>query len=352
VNAPDTMAIPATCRAVAIVAGATEFVEGPVRRPGPGEVLVRVAACALCTWEIRTFSGAEPAGRPLLGGHELAGEVVEYGPGPVAVPPGGQVAVRRMGQCGACRGCRESRQCAYRALGVTENDRGFGPQGLGEYLTVPAGQVFPVAGEVPATQAALVEPLACVLRGVLQARLSFGDDVLVFGAGFMGMLHARLARLRGARVILAEPAEARRRLATSLGELVLDPATPEFPARVREITEGGPAATFVTGGGRDALAMATDLAADGGRVMVFASTHPPEVLSAEVNRVHHHEVAILGTVSQSAAEFHRAARLISHGSVDMAPLISETFPFNQIENALRAAALPVPYRVVITMDNV
>jgi L-iditol 2-dehydrogenase len=240
-------AVPTTGRAVAITGGGAELVDIPVRRPGPGEVLVRVTACALCTWEIRAFGGARPASRPLLGGHELAGEVVEAGPGPVPVRPGGQAAIRRMGQCHACRSCRDGFQCEHRELTVVDNGHGFGPQGLGEYLTVPASQVYPIPDEIPATQAALTEPVACVLRGVLRARLSFGDDAVVFGAGFMGMVHARLARLRGARVILAEPDERRRQLAASLGELVLDPAASDFSVRLRDIAAGGPAAAFVTG---------------------------------------------------------------------------------------------------------
>jgi threonine dehydrogenase-like Zn-dependent dehydrogenase len=75
------------------------------------------------------------------------------------------------------------------------------------------------------------------------------------------------------------------------------------------------------------------------------------VLETGVNRVHHHEVELIGTVSQSAAEFHRAARLISHRSVDLAPLISATFPFDRVADGLRAALRPVPYRVLITMDG-
>jgi L-iditol 2-dehydrogenase len=342
---------PAISRAVVIVAGGATFVDIPVRRPGPGEVLVRVTACALCTWEIRTFSGARSARRPLLGGHEVAGQVVETGPGPVPVRLGGQAAIRRMGQCDACRCCREGLQCAHRELTVVDTEGGYGPQGLAEYLTVPASQVYPVPAEVPAAQAALVEPVACVLRGVLRARLSFGDEAVVFGAGFMGMVHARLARLRGARVILAEPDQHRRRLAASLGETVLDPMAAGFSARLRDITGGGPAAAFITGGGRAALVAATELVADGGRVVVFAATYPPEVVDTGVNRLHHHEVEVVGTVSQSAGEFHRAARLISHRSVDLAPLISATFPLDRVEEGLRAALRPVPYRVVITMDG-
>ncbi|HEU5472491.1 MAG TPA: alcohol dehydrogenase catalytic domain-containing protein [Actinophytocola sp.] len=338
-----------TGRAVAIVAGAAELVDVPVRRPGPGEVLVRVTACALCTWEVRAFSGIRPASRPLLGGHELAGEVVEVGDGPVPVRAGDQAAVRRIGQCQVCRSCREGLQCVHLDLASVDTDGGFGPQGLGEYLTVPASQVYPVSEEVPGTEAALVEPVACVLRGVLRARLSFGDDVVVFGAGFMGMVHARLARLRGARVILAEPDEHRRRLAADLGESVLDPLAAGFAERLREITDGGPAAAFVTGGGRDALVAATELVADGGRVVAFAATYPPEVAGTGVNRLHHHQVELVGTVSQSAEEFHRAARLISHRSIDLAPLISATFPLDRVEDGLRAALRPVPYRVVITM---
>jgi threonine dehydrogenase-like Zn-dependent dehydrogenase len=341
-----------TYLAAAIKHQAVEFIRLPIREPAKDEVLVQVRACALCTWELRTYSGKAQTSRPLLGGHEIAGEVVAMGPGTTsAAAVGDRVAVRRMGQCNACRGCWEGRECRNRHLGVIDTGTHFGPQGLGEYLTVAASQVFPMANELSYAEAALTEPVACVLRGIVRARIEFGDDVVIFGAGFMGMAHARLARLQGARVLLVEPDETRRAAAESLGERVVSPDDPGFEAGIRETTDGGPAVAVVTGGGRVAVEQATRITADGGRIMAYGATYPPAPAELDTNRVHYRELEIVGTSSQSAAEFRRAGLVLSRGIVDMSPLISASFPIGEVEDGLRAALDSVPYRVIITLDE-
>jgi L-iditol 2-dehydrogenase len=208
-----------------------------------------------------------------------------------------------------------------------------------------------MANELSYAEAALTEPVACVLRGIVRARIEFGDDVVIFGAGFMGMAHARLARLQGARVLLVEPDETRRAAAESLGERVVSPDDPGFEAGIRETTDGGPAVAVVTGGGRVAVEQATRITADGGRIMAYGATYPPAPAELDTNRVHYRELEIVGTSSQSAAEFRRAGLVLSRGIVDMSPLISASFPIGEVEDGLRAALDSVPYRVIITLDE-
>jgi len=340
---------PATYRAAVLDAGAVELVTLPLREPGPGELLVRVRACALCTWEVRTFTGSEPAARPLLGGHEIAGEVAAVGAGVLGgFGVGDRVAVWRMAACGSCRSCHEGGQCRARAAAVVDTGTAWGPQGLAEYLTVPAYQAFPVADHLDFAVAALVEPLSCVLRSVDRAGLDFGDDALVFGAGFMGVLHARVARLRGARVLVAEPDAGRRGLAPGL---TFDPAEPGFADRVRDLTGGGPSAVFVTGGGAATLRAGLEVVAERGRVVAFAASYPPENLALAPNSLHHREAALVGTVGQSAAEFHRAAQLLTKRVLDLSDLISAVYPLTEVDEAIRYASDGAMFRVVVTMDG-
>jgi threonine dehydrogenase-like Zn-dependent dehydrogenase len=347
----DPGRLPATYLAAALDAGSVELVTLPLREPGPGELLVKVRACALCTWEVRTYTGTERASRPLLGGHEIAGEVVAVGPGVIgAVQVGDRVAVRRMAACGACRGCHEGGQCRARAAAVVDTGVYWGPQGLAEYLTIPAYQAFPV-GRLDFAVAALVEPLSCVLRSVDRAGLEFGDDALVFGAGFMGILHARIARLRGARVLLVEPDAARRHLARDVTAGTFDPAESGFVDQVRDLTDGGPSAVFVTGGGGAALRAGLEAVAERGRVVVFAASYPPEELPVAPNWLHHKEVALVGAVGQSAAEFRRAVLLVARGVLDPGDLISAVYPLAEVESAIRYASDGATYRVVVTMNG-
>lgn len=341
-----------TCKAVAIEPGRLTTVELPVRDPGPDEVLVRVRACALCTWEQRTYSGAQPPFKPLLGGHEVAGEVVDVGAGVKGlVKPGDHVAVARLGRCGYCRPCREGRD-AHCENSYAINDYGdyFGPAGLSEYLTVPAYQVFPVDAGLSFEEASLTEPVSCVLRSVRRARVDFGDDALISGAGIMGALHLAMLRARGVRPLVAEVDPTRRAKALALGAAaVLDPTFPGYEEELRSLTTGGPAAVFVTGGGKVALEQAMRLVAVGGRVVVYAAFYPEPTLELPSNPIHHNEVELIGTMSQSSEEFYRAAALLSKRIIDVRPLITETYPIAQVQQAFERALSLETYRVVVTL---
>ncbi len=343
-----TATLPDEYQAALIEPGQVSLVRLPVVPPGPGEVLVRIAACAICTWEMRAYTGAESTALPFLGGHEIAGVVAATGP--VSIPVvevGDRVAVRRLGRCGRCRGCVEHGMCESAHLGVVNTGTMAGPQGLAEYLTVPAHQAVPVGPAVPMAAAALVEPVSCVLRSVHRSRVRIGDDVLVMGAGFMGVLHARVARLSGARVFMAEPQPGRRAAATREAHTLLDPSGPDAVSAVRAATGGGPAAVFVCTGDVAAVEFALRVVAPRGRVVMFASTHPAKEVSVSVNLVHHHEVEFVGAVAQSDDEFRVAAKLLSSGLLDVSDLVTNVFPASRLRDAFEVAVVGTGYRTVV-----
>ncbi|HYX84393.1 MAG TPA: alcohol dehydrogenase catalytic domain-containing protein, partial [Gaiellales bacterium] len=140
-----------------------ELVDADVPAIAPDEVLVRVAACGVCTSELDMWEGRTEREFPILPGHEVSGIVAEVGAEVGAPRPGDRVAVW-----------------------VTE-------RGFSEYVAVKAAYCLP-AGDVP-LELALAEPLACAVNAVDLAGIRLGDDVLVVGAGFMGSLVLRLAAL-------------------------------------------------------------------------------------------------------------------------------------------------------------
>jgi threonine dehydrogenase-like Zn-dependent dehydrogenase len=344
--------LPETYPAAAIDRNAVRYVELPLRPPEAGEVIVRVRACALCTWEIRTYAGHTDAGRSLLGGHELSGEVVAVGPASIPmVQVGDHVAVDRMARCGGCRGCREGGQCASSHLECIDAEGSFGPQGLADYLVVPAYQVVVIDPGLDLAEAALTEPVSCVLRSIERAAIEFGDDVLVLGAGFMGVLHARMARLRGARVFLADPRAERRAAAAAEAVHVFDNNAPSFVPLISGMTDGGPNVVFITNGDPASVDLATRIAAPRGRVVVFAATRPERPLAVSAKDVHHRELQVLGTVAQNAAQFHRASLLLARRVIEVRSLISARFPLERLEAALQCALHEADYRVVIEMGS-
>ncbi len=207
--------------------------EIPEPTPGPGEVIVRVAACGICGSDLEGYVGT-PGMRnrrvpPLLLGHEFGG-IVETGPGTWV---GKAVAVNPMIACHTCARCRAGQPhlCPERTLiGL---DR---PGAMAERVAVPTSQLYPLPQGVPTWRGALAEPLAVALHALELAGPLFGRRVLVIGGGAIGFLIAWAAERAGARVRVVEINEARRRLLEELGLLGI-PA-PEGEAEVTVDTVG------------------------------------------------------------------------------------------------------------------
>lgn len=175
--------------------------ERPVPEPGPKEILIETAAVGICGTDTHVFDGEfEGTVFPLVPGHEATGTIVALGAGvndgvfDFAV--GDHVAVNPSTTCGECEFCLNGHQnlCPqWNGLGVVASD-GASQQ----FFTAPSRNVYKLRPETDLYQAALIEPLACAIRGwdVLPRRL--GDHVLVYGAGTMGLLMAQLAGRAGA----------------------------------------------------------------------------------------------------------------------------------------------------------
>ena len=327
--------------------GRLEIWERDLPPLAPRQVLIRVRACGLCTWEQRFYQGVAPESYPFLGGHEVAGEVIALGSeAAVRAAPGDPVCLALKTRCGACFYCRRGMD------NLCENEdrdrrpgRPWGPAGLSDYVIAEDYQVYPVAPGRDFALLTLAEPLACVLRSVAGPPLETGDAVLVQGAGVMGMLHLLLLRQQGMRVLVAEPRPDRRRQALAAGaELALDPAEGlEAALDGRHLR-----AVFFTGGGAAAIRQVLPLLDKGGWLCLYGSVHPSAPVAVDPNLVHYRELVVTGTYSHTRASFRRAAALLSLGQMEIAPLISERVPFPDLERGFARATAGDAYRVVMT----
>ena len=332
------------------------FEEVAIPRPGPGQVLLRVAAAALCTWEQRVYSGVDTWSYPLVGGHEYAGEVIGVGENvaqPLAV--GDQVAAAGLRRCGECWACRRGydnvcdNQHALREAG-----KAWGPGGFGEYALLEGYQVYRYPRRVDPLQAALAEPLACVLHDVKRFPPRRGDTAVIVGAGIMGLLHLAALRSSGAVVIVSEPDASRRSKALEMGaHAAIDPAADDYVECVRRLTDGrGANVTYLAIGLPTAIEQAVQAAAKRGIVSVYASVHPRGVsIQVDPNLFHHKEVVLSGSVAQDHEDFLEAVWSIAHQTIDLTPLVSCAFPLEQLDQAFAAAARPDTYRVFVTPDG-
>ncbi|MDP7643145.1 MAG: zinc-binding dehydrogenase [Anaerolineales bacterium] len=341
----------------AILAGPEQIdiEETPLGEPGPDEVLVKTRACAICTWEKRAYTGADTRFYPLLGGHEISGVVKAIGEDAGdGLEVGDSVSVSGLTRCGKCYSCRMGRdnRCDNTWQKGFKPGTPIGPGGLASHKMAKAYQIFKVPADTDLIEVSLAEPLACVLRSIKKAQVEAGDFVVVAGGGVMGMLHLRLAKRRGATVIVSEPDEGRRQRALGFGaDHVLDPAEDDLVESVKEITAGrGAQAIFDAVGKVPILESAIGALGKGGRLHVYARVYPKgEPITIDPNIFHDKEIVLTGTMSQSREDYVQAAEMIARHAIDLQPLISETYPMAQIKEAFEASTRLENYRIVVTM---
>lgn len=332
------------------------FEDVPVPTPGPGQVLVRVAAAALCTWEQRVFAGVDTWSYPLVGGHEFSGTVAAVGAGVVqTLEPGDQVAVAGLRRCGECWACRRGYDniCDNQHAAPREPGKPWGPAGFGQYALVAGYQAYRYPQRVPDLEAALAEPLACVLHDVKRFSPRRGDTAVVIGAGIMGLLHVAALRGSGARIVVSEPDACRRAKALELGaHAVIDPNEQDYAQRVQYLSDGrGASVTYVAVSAPSAIEEAVKAAAKRGVVSVYASVHPRgTTIQVDPNILHHKEVVLTGSVAQDREDFMDAVWSIAHRTVDLAPLVSAVYSLEELEHAFEAATRPDTYRVFVKSE--
>jgi threonine dehydrogenase-like Zn-dependent dehydrogenase len=338
-------------RAVFVEPRKIRFDEVPIPEPGPRQALVKVKACALCTWEQRSYTGEEPF-YPLSSGHEVSGELVKVGSRVfTSAKIGDRVVASMLTRCGYCESCLRGMDniCDNNRKSFRDSDV-VGPAGLAEYVLLEDYQLYPASNGVPYEELCLAEPLACVIRSVRKAAVGRADRVVVVGAGIMGILHLMLLKQAGATVFVSEPNGQRAGFAREMGaDEIIEPSNDSFAEKVKALTDGRGADAILCAVSVGAVVeQAVEAVAKGGRVHVYASVHPRGTrISVDPNLFHSREIVLTGTMSQDRQDMYQAVNMISRGSIDLKPLISLRYPLLQLEEALQAALQPDTYRVTM-----
>lgn len=331
--------------------------EVPVPEIGPGELLLRVAACGICGTDVKKIERGFVS-PPQIFGHEIAGTVVETGRGVTRWRPGDRVVSFHHIPCGACFYCERKlfSQCpVYKKVGVTA---GFDPNGGGfaEFVRVmpwvAERGVVAIPDGVSFEEATWVEPVNTCLKAVAKVRIAAGETVVVMGQGPIGLLLLLLARLKGAAVFTTDPIAERRARSVQLGaKAALDPAAGRVRECVREATDGrGADAVLLAVPHPELVREALSLARPGGRVLLFAHNDPLMELPFPAAAVGVEEKEILGSYSADVELQQEAARIVFERELPLRELITHRFPLEQIEQALALAARPAgnSLKVVIT----
>lgn len=285
--------------------------------PKTGEALVAIRAIGICGTDISGYLGKMPFIQfPRILGHELGVEVLAVGDGVTHIRPGDRCCVEPYLNCGHCHACHQGRtNCCetLEVLGVHCDG------GMRERLVLPAHKLHPGNG-LTFEQLALVETLAIGCHAVNRAAISASDDVLIIGAGPIGLTVLEFARLTGAATAVLELNEIRRAFVQQHypGTKVLA-SLPDAPAAQ---------VVFDATGNPQSMARTLQLARFTGRVVFVGITKEPVLIDDPL--LHRRELTLLASRNAVAADFPRILGLIGSGQIDTQPWITHRCAFDDL----------------------
>lgn len=300
-----------------------ELVTCPVPDPGPGEVVLRVRAALTCGTDLKTYRRGHPKVPFGPFGHECAGDVVAAGRGVRTVHEGDAVVPTPTAPCGQCASCLAGRHnlCERQFEGIV----------LGAYADyllvsekVAATNLLGKPSGLSYIEAAFLEPLSCVVHAWDRLRPAPVEQVAVVGLGGIGLLHVRMAKAMGARVVAVGRRAERLALATRLGaDAVVDTERDDIGQQIREASGGrGPDLVIECTGHPRMWVEVAGWARRGGRVLLFAGLAAGAQVAFDATRLHYDEVDIINSFHYRPSDVEEAHRLLATRVIDVRPIIS------------------------------
>ena len=324
--------------------GALELQDIPVPEITDDEMLVRVRAASICGTDVRMWRGGHGCvseGHPLTLGHEFAGEIAKLGANVTGYSVGQRVAVAPNFGCGTCDMCASGNThlCeTYDAFGVTIDG------GFAEYVRIPAaailqGNVSPMNPDISFMEAALVEPLSCVYNGQTLIGVRPGDDVLIIGAGPIGLMHIMVAKLFGAGKIFVNDLSRER----------VDKAAELFPEAIPifgDVKEGlarngqkGVDLCVIAAPAHTAQAESLEYMNMNGRLLFFGGLPKDrQIVPINTNLIHYKQLRIQGCTKQSVSEYRICEKLVNDKRIPLGLIMSDTYAPEEFLTAFGNAA--------------
>jgi len=316
--------------------GELSFRQMPVPEVGTEDILVKIKTALTCGTDVKTYKRGHPKyDPPTLFGHEFAGDVVAVGQDVNGFEVGMRVVAGNTAPCNECYFCKRGQPNLCDDLLVNLG-------AFAEYIHIPGRLVrqntFVLPDNLSYREAAIIEPLACVVHGQDVLEIQPGESVAVIGAGGpIGLMHAQLALCRGAWPVIAiDINEDRLSIAKTLGVTRVVNSAREDPVEaVRKLTGGrGADVVIECAGVKAAWLIALDVARKGARVEWFGGLPGGTQVRIDATRVHYDELTIFGIYHLTPPSLERAFQMVCNGLVDAKPLITHEVALKNLEDGL------------------
>jgi L-iditol 2-dehydrogenase len=318
---------------VLVQPGLLELREVERPTPGPGEVVVKIRAALTCGTDLKAYLRGHPKmPMPTLFGHEFAGEVAEVGRGVRNFREGDAVMSVPSASCGYCYYCGRGQDnlceltMAAKVLGA-----------YAEYIKIPAHIVqknmFPKPAALSFNEAAILEPLSCVVHGVEHLDFAPDDTILIIGAGAIGLMHLLLLRALGLeRIVVAGRRAFRLRMARELGAArVIDAETEDVRQIVLDLTHGRGADTVIECTGRPSVwQQAIGLVRRGGTVVLFGGCPSGSTIELDTGRIHYDQITLVSPFHYTQRAVRRAYELLCERRIEVTRLITGEYPLTRL----------------------
>ncbi|MCQ2753964.1 MAG: alcohol dehydrogenase catalytic domain-containing protein [bacterium] len=317
-----------------------KYEETQIKPLAKGEILVRVEAALTCGTDVKTYRRGHPVlikQVPSGFGHEFSGVVAKVSEGVTNVKVGDRVVAANSAPCGECFYCKREQYNLCENLDLLNG-------AYAEYIVVPERIVkkntLILPDNLPFEKAAFCEPLANVVHGAARTEIKEGQTVGIIGIGPIGLMFARVAKLKGARVIVAGRNATKLKLAEEFAHAdeVVDLKKYPNPQKIfKDFSDEGKGLDVVIEcvGLPEIWELAFSCVRPGGTVHFFGGCKSGSTVSFETTKMHYGDIKIMSVFHHTPKYFREALDLISSGKIEVEKLITETLPLEKVEYAMQ-----------------
>lgn len=315
------------------------FEQIDVPRPGDDEILVKIKAATTCGTDLKTYRRGHPTiiqKVPSTFGHEFSGDVVEVGKNVKNFKVGDRAVGSNSVPCFHCYFCKRKEYSLCENLQYLNG-------AYAEYIVIPSQilkyNYLHIPDDLDYKEAALVEPLACVLHGIDEINIKLGDTVAVIGCGPIGLMFVKLSSLKGARVIAADFSEYRLKQAEKFGAVkTINASYKDYPQRIKDITEEskGVDVAIEATGYPEAWENAINMIRPGGQVLTFGGTKKGTYFKIDCVKFHYEEIKIKAVYHHTPYHIKKALDILATRQVDGSEFITGEYPLSKTIDALES----------------